>query len=191
MPSSTPGGQLEVDRLAAAERDALAAERRRIVERHVEAIGDVGALLRRRAAAAEAAEAAAARRRRRAAEQAFEHVAEIGRLAAAELEARHWGRESRRRRRRRRPPPPPPKPKGIAGLPSPSISPRSILRALVLVGQQVIGLRDLGEALGRLGIVLVAVGVQLLGELAIGLLDVGLARAARHAQRRIEIGHAS
>src|SRR3546814_5712178 len=42
-----------------------------------------------------------------------------------------------------------------------------ILRALRLVGQQVIGLGDVGEFLRRLGIVLVLVGVQFLGELAI------------------------
>ena len=65
-----------------------------------------------------------------------------------------------------------------------------ILGAFVLVRQDVIGAGDLGEALGRLGIVLVLVGVQLLGELAIGLLDLGLARAPRDVQLGIEIGHA-
>ena len=57
-----------------------------------------------------------------------------------------------------------------------------VARPLVLVGQQVIGLGHLGEALGRLGIVLVAVGVKLLGEAAIGLLDLGLARPALDAR---------
>ena len=59
--------------------------------------------------------------------------------------------------------------------------------ALVLVGQQVIGLGHLGEALGGLGIVLVAVGVQLLGEAAIGLLDLGLARPALDAQLLVKV----
>ena len=62
-----------------------------------------------------------------------------------------------------------------------------VARALVLVGQDVIGLRDLAEALGGLGIVLVAVGVKLLGEAAIGLLDLGLARAALDSQPLIQI----
>src|SRR3546814_10954304 len=43
-----------------------------------------------------------------------------------------------------------------------------ILRALRLVGQQVIGLGDVGEFLRRLGIVLVLVGVQFLGGFEIG-----------------------
>jgi hypothetical protein len=51
-------------------------------------------------------------------------------------------------------------------------------------------MRDLREALGRLGIVLVLVGMQLLGELPVGLLDLGLAGAARNVQLRLEIGHA-
>src|SRR5258708_22741580 len=61
-------------------------------------------------------------------------------------------------------------------------------RALVLVGQQVIGARNLAEPLGGLWIVRVAVRVQFLGELAIGGLDVLLAGAARYAQSRIGVG---
>ncbi len=38
------------------------------------------------------------------------------------------------------------------------------------------------KSLRRLGIVLVSVRVELLGELPIGLLDVGLGRASRHAK---------
>ena len=60
-------------------------------------------------------------------------------------------------------------------------------RALVLVGEQVVGLGHVREALGGLGVVLVAVGMQLLGELAVGGLDVLLARAALNAQGRIRI----
>jgi len=60
---------------------------------------------------------------------------------------------------------------------------------LVLVGQEVIGPGHLAEALGCLGVVLVPVGVKLLGELAIGGLDVLLARAASHPQGRVWICH--
>src|SRR5690606_13732473 len=62
-------------------------------------------------------------------------------------------------------------------------------RALVLVAQQIIGAGDLAEALGGFGVVLVAIGMEFLRELAIGFLDLGLARAARHPQCRIRIGH--
>jgi hypothetical protein len=61
--------------------------------------------------------------------------------------------------------------------------------ALVLVAQQVIGLGDVGETLRRLRIVLVAIGVQFLGKLAVGGLDVLLARVAGNAQGGIGIGH--
>src|SRR3546814_8102387 len=43
-----PGGELEVDRLAVGQRDALHRLRRRVEEGNGEAIGDVGALLWRR-----------------------------------------------------------------------------------------------------------------------------------------------
>src|SRR3546814_9752351 len=59
-----------------------------------------------------------------------------------------------------------------------------ILRALRLVGQQVVRLGDVGEFLRRLGIVLVLVGMQFLGELAIGGLDLRIARTLRNAQDR-------
>src|SRR5690606_26749240 len=51
-------------------------------------------------------------------------------------------------------------------------------RALVLVRQQVVGLGHLREALGGLRVVLVAVGMELLGQLAVGGLDVLLGRTA-------------
>ena len=60
--------------------------------------------------------------------------------------------------------------------------------ALVLVRQQIIGARHLGEACCRLGVALVGIGVELLGELAIGGFDVLLARAARHTKGGIGIG---
>jgi hypothetical protein len=52
--------------------------------------------------------------------------------------------------------------------------------ALVLVRQQVVGLGHVREALGGLGVVGVAVGVQRLGRLAVGGLDVLLVRAAQN-----------
>src|ERR1044072_8725367 len=58
---------------------------------------------------------------------------------------------------------------------------------LVLVGQEVISLGDLGEPLGGLGIVLVAVGMQLRGQAAISLLDLGLARSALDAQLLVKV----
>jgi hypothetical protein len=61
------------------------------------------------------------------------------------------------------------------------------LGALVLVAEQVVGARRRREFLGRLRIVLVAIGMQLLGELAIGLLDLGLARAAGYTECRIGV----
>jgi hypothetical protein len=61
------------------------------------------------------------------------------------------------------------------------------LGALVLVGKQVIGPRHLGKAFGRLGIVLVVIGVQFLGELAIGRFHVLFARTARHTENGIRV----
>jgi hypothetical protein len=80
-----PGGQLEIDRRPVGEADALRLERRGVGERHLEAVGDVGAALRRRglAAVTESARAGAARAARAAAEQPFEQVAEVGLSAHA------------------------------------------------------------------------------------------------------------
>jgi hypothetical protein len=61
------------------------------------------------------------------------------------------------------------------------------LRALVLVRQQIIGRRDVGEALRGVGLVLVAVGVELLGEAPVRLLDLRLARAALQAEALVEV----
>ena len=59
--------------------------------------------------------------------------------------------------------------------------------ALVGIRQQIIGVGDFRKALARLGVILVAVGVQFLGQLAIGGLDVLLGCAAGHAQYGIGI----
>ena len=45
----------------------------------------------------------------------------------------------------------------------------------------------LAEALGGVGIVLVAVGMKLLGEAAVGLLDLRLARAALQPQALVQV----
>ena len=62
-----------------------------------------------------------------------------------------------------------------------------VARSFVLVRQQVIGVRHLGEALGRVRIVLVAVGVELLGEASIGLFDFLVARTALNAETLVEV----
>ena len=63
------------------------------------------------------------------------------------------------------------------------------LRALGLVGQYVIRPRDLGKSLRRLRIVLVLVGVQFLGELAVRGFDFRFACSLRNIQGGIGIGH--
>src|SRR3546814_18974124 len=70
-----PGGELEVDRLAVGQRDALHRLRRRAEEGNGEAIGDVGALLWLRGAPAEAADRTAAVGAATA-EPPFQHIAE-------------------------------------------------------------------------------------------------------------------
>ena len=65
------------------------------------------------------------------------------------------------------------------------------LRALFLVGQQVIGFRDVGEFLRRLRIFLVPVGMQLFCKLAISGFDFRFARVFRHAEGGIGICHLS
>ena len=64
---------------------------------------------------------------------------------------------------------------------------RVVLLALGLVGQDRVGLSDLLELLGRRGVVGVAVGVVLLCECAIGLLDRGGVGVLTHAEDRIEV----
>ena len=175
-----PLGKLDVDRLAAAQRDALVLERRRILEADGEAIADIGALGWRRLPArpAEAPERSTAAIAPPA-EDAVEQVGEVHLLRAGALEAAGTAIEAATR------------PRTGAATAEAERHPRIallvdltaiILGALVLVGQDIIGARHLGEALGGLGIVLVAVRVELLGELPIGLLDRRLVRAPGHAQ---------
>ena len=61
------------------------------------------------------------------------------------------------------------------------------LRALILVGEQIICLGRLRELLSRLGVIRIAVRMELLGELAIRALDLFFRGRARHAKGRIGI----
>ena len=63
--------------------------------------------------------------------------------------------------------------------------------ALLVVAGDLIGGIELGEARGRLGIVLVGVGMQLLGEPPVGALDLGLARTLRYPQDLVGVAHPS
>jgi hypothetical protein len=180
--------ELEIDRLAIGKRDALRLERGGIGKRNAEAIGDVGAarLLLIAAAETEAAgKTAAAAALCTTPEQPFEDIAHIG-FAAAEIELLAMlaiGAE-----------PACPRATRSETIGRGRIAVTVDLTAieagtLVLVGQQVIGRGDLRKPFRCLGIVLVAVRMQLLGELAIRLLDVRLARGALHAQYLIGIRH--
>jgi hypothetical protein len=176
VPSSTPLGSLRSMVLPSARVMRWVGQPCRIGQRNLEAVLDVAAT---RGRALASAGARAATHAAASAEQAFEDVAEVHRLAAAETLGAKAARPP--------PPGPPPYPKPPIGIAVDVDLAAIELGALVLVGQQVIGARHFAEALGRLGIVLVGVGVQLLGELAIGGLDVLLARAARNAQDGIWI----
>src|SRR5690606_14102120 len=65
------------------------------------------------------------------------------------------------------------------------------LGALLLVADDLVGGVDLGETVLRLRIGLVRVGMQLLGELAEGRLDFGLARLPLDAMDFVGIAHDS
>ena len=180
------GRQLDVERLAAGQRHTLAGQSRRILEADLEPVVGVGALLRR-PLAAEATErpatAATTGAPAQAAENPFEQVGNAL-LVVAELKGLAIGPAEAALRAAA----------AIVAARAPAIAEGHlgiallvnfapvVLGAFVLVGQDVIGAGDLAEALGRARVVLVLVRMQLLGELAIGLLDLGLARAARHAK---------
>ena|SRR5215467_6496980 len=61
--------------------------------------------------------------------------------------------------------------------------------ALVLLAEDFVGRVDFGEALGCLGVVLVGVRVQLLGELAIRALDCRRIRTLFYPQYLIGVAH--
>src|SRR5688500_1372045 len=179
-------GELDVDRLAVGERHALRFQRHRVDERNLQPVCDVGAFLRRPSALAKPGDAAACARAApaAAAEQALEQVAEVdaNRATAGEIEifeprrARPWTAAGKAPAWKSAPAE---RHLGIAVLVDLAAV---VARALVLVGQQVIGLGHFAEALGGLRIVRVAVGVELLGEASVRLLDVGVAGAARDSQ---------
>src|SRR5260221_9390807 len=180
--------ELQVDRLAVSERDPLRLQRDRILERDLQPVCHVGTLLRGASTLAKSAErAAGGAAARRAPEKTLEQIAEIGGIAAATAEVEILESAARLG----------PSP---ARLVAAEAAAKRHLRvtllvdlaavvagALVLVRQQIVGLRYFPETLGCVGIVLVAVGVKLLGEAAIGLLDLGLGRAALQAQPLVEV----
>src|SRR6185312_16393731 len=189
-PVLEPLGEFEVDCLAVGQRDPLWLQRNRVVEGDLEPVGDVRAFLRRRALAEPAERAAASRTAaRRAAEQPFEQVAEVGGVGAAEIEiletlSARSGAGARSGARRIAAEAAAKRHLGIAVL----IDLTAVVaRALVLVRQQVIGGCHLGEALRRIGLVLVAVWVELLGETPVGLLDLRLASAALQPEALVEV----
>src|SRR5262249_35825380 len=61
--------------------------------------------------------------------------------------------------------------------------------ALVRLAQNFVRGIELGEAVRRLRVVLVGIRMQLLGELAVGALDLRRARVARHTQDVIGVAH--
>jgi hypothetical protein len=174
-------GQLQIERLAVGEGDTLRFQGGGLVEIDLQAIGHVGTALRL-CALPEAAEAALIAP---AAENAVEDIAEVGRRRIAEIGTATAAAEAACLR------------------PAAAIAERRlgiallvdlatiILGALILVRQQIVSGRHLGEPGGRLRIVLVAIGMKLLGELAISLLDRSLIRAARNTQSRVQICHRS
>ena len=175
----------DLDRAAAADDQALLAAERRGNEVDLEPIAAIGAALRlargRRSGSLTRADRRSGTRR----DRGFPNASPKPRPNAA---AEHLAEDGSRRRLAGRPRNSKP-PNAWRGRPSASISPRSNLRALCGVGQQVIGLADLLEALLGPGAARIAVGVQHLGELAIGLLDRGLVGAARHVQGAVGVHH--
>ncbi len=63
--------------------------------------------------------------------------------------------------------------------------------ALLVVADDFIGGVKLGKARGGLGIVLVGVGMQLLGEPPVGALDIAFARTLRYPQNLVGVAHPS
>src|SRR3546814_5072028 len=139
------GGQFEVDRRSVAQRDPLRFQRGGIGEGHLQPIGDVGALGLGTAIEAEAARKAAAAALLALAEQPFEDVADIARLAA-EIELRAAGAESARARAAT----PAAAAAGGRGI-AIGVDPAAVAaRAPVLVGEEIIGVGPLRKDLGRL-----------------------------------------
>ena len=187
-----PGGQLQVDGLPIGQGNPLGCPGGRIGQRYAQLVSHVGALGRRsRPSAIAEGTGSAAAKATAPAEQAFEDVAKVdpGVIAAAKA-FEPVGAEAALAARAAKAPGA--AAKAIAGGVAVDIDLAPVEPgALVLVGQEVIGAGHFRKALRGLGIVGIAVRVELLRQLAIGGLDVLLARAARYAQDRIGIGHAS
>ena len=189
-----PGGKLEVDRLAVGQGDALRREGRGVDEGNLEAIADVGALALGRRRTPPAAEAAAGAGIGAAAppEQPFEQVAQIDIVTAAhsaEILGPETALSTRAAGASAKPAAAESSAEGRFGIALEIDFAAIELPALVLVGQQVVCLGRLGELLRRGWIVLVAIGMQLLRQFAIGALDRFLVRRARHAKDCIGICH--
>ncbi len=189
------GRELQIDGLAVTQRHPLAFPARGFVEWHLERIRHVGTA--RRWSAARTGTCTAAAHAAAAAEQAFEDVAEIApflpalpealetivaiaALRPAKTAAPCTAAPCTAAKAERR--------SGIAiTVDLTPIKPG----AFVLVGQQVVSAGDFGKAFCRIGFARVAIWVKLLGQRAIGGLDVLFARAARHTEDGIWICHKS
>ena len=174
-----PGGQLEVDSLAVRERDALAGQGRGIGQRDAQPVMHIGpAWLRARPAPAKAS-ATKASAGTAPAEQPLEEIAEVHPFGAVKTPGTAPAGEVTAAL---------PAAKARVGRVAVCIDLAPVeARAFVCVGEQVVGPRNFGKVLGRLGIVRVPVGMKLFGELAIGGLDVLLARSTGHAQQGIGV----
>src|SRR5688500_9978999 len=64
-----------------------------------------------------------------------------------------------------------------------------VCRALVRIAQDVVRLRDLLELFLRLARPVVAIGVKLHRELAVGLLDLVIGRCLRDTENGVIVGH--
>ena len=171
-----PGGQLEVDGLAIGQRDPLRSQFGRIGQGYRQAILNMAAArglpgATERATATKAATARAAP----AAEQPIENAAKVDPFGPATLKpCEILGPKAA---------PPAAKPATGAAAKAGGVASAVDLApvelgALGRIRQQVIGLCYLGKALRRARIIGVPIGVQLLRQLAIGGLDVLLARTA-------------
>ena len=75
------------------------------------------------------------------------------------------------------------------GAPHAGLAVAVVARPLVVVGEHLVGRRDLLEAFGTCGVAGIGVGVQLTGPLAVRLLDLVHARRARHAEEFVIVSH--